>query len=135
FRQRRVVAVVPDRVGGAREQVDVLRGDQFGRGWREVACVAGVQRGAGRRLPHHANARTQLALGPAEGSVLIAAHADVDGPVVADVPLVLQVGRPRPRGDATVGRNVEGYCAGLVAVVIGREHQRVAGRAGLVVGA
>src|SRR6185437_8990656 len=63
FGQRRVVAVVLDRVGGAREQVDVLRGDQFGRWRREVARIAGVQRGRAGHLPHHAHARTQLALG------------------------------------------------------------------------
>src|SRR6185312_9695336 len=106
FGQRRVVALVGYRIGGAVEPGDVGAGDHLGRRRGEVARVAGVHGGAAGGLPDQADARTQLALG-ARQLVTVAAQAVVQHPVVGDVPLVLHIRRPGFRDETAVIEDVD----------------------------
>jgi len=124
FRQRLGVHVRGQRVGGALEQCDIGLSDQFGRRRREVARVAGVQGRRVGRLKDQAEARTQLALLDV-GVDLVAAHAVVHRQLVAELPFVLQVEAVGPRGDVRGVVDDGDRCGtGLVAVGVGREHQR-----------
>src|SRR6185503_15421987 len=123
--QWRRVAGIGYRIGGAGELRDVRGGDHLGGRRREVARIAGMHRGAAGGLPDHAQARAELAAAGAGQRVLVAAHAVVHRPVLADAPFILDVAGPDPGREAGVVDDVDRRGAGLVAVGIGREYPRV----------
>ena len=107
--------------GGVLHQRQIDRGSQNLRRRREVSRVAGVERGAVKRLPGQAEARAEL-VGVDILIHLVEPQPGVQGQVIGDLPLVLKIGAEQPAGFAAGIEDGEWRIDRIAAHWIDRQH-------------